>query len=185
MNITCCHAPTVVTYRGTQANEQVGKVVAVYDDTNSDGTPEILIGTPSTAAKTGKVDVVDIMAGQVLATLSGDTKGQGFGSAVAVIPDTHAIVIGSPTFKDGKNAKAGAVDFYSGSVNTGFTRTDRITGNKGDLLGSALAVGQYNGDGKADLAIGIPKADTTLPSVNGKKPKVLKDVGRVDVLAGE
>lgn len=187
-------AQATFTYRGTQANEQVGKVVAVYQDTNGDGTPEILVGTPSSvvpnlttgmAVRAGKVDVVDIMAGQVLATLSGDTKGQGFGSAVAVIPDTHAIVVGSPTYKDGKAAKAGAVDFYSGSVNTGFTRTDRITGNKGDLLGSALAVGQFNGDGKADLAIGIPKADVTLPSVNGKKPKVLKDVGRVDVLAGE
>jgi hypothetical protein len=190
---------TSFTYRGTQPNEQVGKVVAVYDDTNGDGTPEILVGTPSSvvpnlttgmAVRAGKVDVVDIMAGQVLRNLLGDSTGQAFGSVLAVLPDTNGdgsseIVVGSPNYKDGKNAKAGAVDVYNGSVATGFTRTDRITGNKGDLLGSALAVGQFNGDGKADLAIGVPKADTTLPSVNGKKPKVLKDVGRVDVLAGE
>jgi hypothetical protein len=125
------------------------------------------------------------MAGQVLQTLTGEAKGQGFGSAIAVVPDSHAIVVGSPNYKDGKNAKAGAVDVYNGSVATGFTRTDRIVGAKGDLLGSAIAVGQFNSDGKADLAIGIPKADVTLPAVGTAKPKVLKDVGRVDVLVGE
>jgi hypothetical protein len=189
----------VAVYRGTQANEQVGKVVAVYDDTNGDGTPEILVGTPSSivpslitgsAITAGKVDVVDIMAGQVLRNLLGDSTGQAFGSVLAVLPDTNGdgsseIVVGSPNYKDVKNAKAGAIDFYSGSVDTGFTRTDRIVGAKGDLLGSAIAVGQFNSGGKADLAIGIPKADVTLPAVGTAKPKTLKDVGRVDVLVGE
>ncbi len=185
----------IAVYRGTQANAQVGKVVAVYQDTNGDGTPEILIGTPSTTVpnlvtgfpvvKGGEVDVVDIMTGYVLRNLLGDTTGQGFGTTIAVMPDTHDIIVGSPAYKDGKNALAGAVDIYNGSVDTGFTRTSRMAGKIGDLLGSALAVGQFNGDGHADLAIGVPKADVTLPAVGNAKPKVLKDVGRVDVLLGE
>jgi hypothetical protein len=190
---------TRITYTGTVANEKLGSVMHGYQDVNGDGVPEILLGVPTATVtgtdgkllkKAGRVDVLDIMSGTVLQTLTGDTAGQAFGSVVASIPDldgdgANEIAVGSPNYKDGKNAKAGAVDVYNGSVATGFTRTDRITGSKGDLLGSAIAVGQFNSDGKADLAIGIPKADVTLPAVGTAKPKVLKDVGRVDVLVGE
>ncbi|MEZ5495041.1 MAG: FG-GAP-like repeat-containing protein [Pseudomonadales bacterium] len=53
---------------------------------------------------------------------------------------------------------------------------------KGDQFGAALAVGDVNGDDKADLIIGAPAADT-MADVKGKQ-KPQKDAGVVSVLSG-
>jgi hypothetical protein len=61
---------------------------------------------------------------------------------------------------------AGAIGLYS--VNAGFHVEATLSGSgpaSGDAFGSAVAAGDFNGDGVADLATGIPGDDTLGPSV--------------------
>ena len=49
----------------------------------------------------------------------------------------------------------------------------------GDQFGTALAAGDFNGDGRADLAIGVPLEDVVVNGVS------IADAGEVDVIYGE
>jgi hypothetical protein len=49
----------------------------------------------------------------------------------------------------------------------------------GDQFGTALAAGDFNGDGRADLAIGVPLEDVVVNGVS------IADAGEVDIIYGE
>lgn len=104
----------------------------------------------------------------------GDFNGDGFTD----------LAIGVPGEGVGPVKKAGAVNILYGSA-TGLSTTNSqlrhqsVTGildsvEAGDGFGSALAAGDFNKDGYADLAIGVPNEDV------GDK----KDAGAVSVLYG-
>jgi hypothetical protein len=98
------------------------------------------------------------------------------------------LAIGEPGATIGGAASAGDVMVILGS-STGLTTTGkqlwyegRIPGTgtaaAGDLFGSALASGDFNGDGFSDLAIGIPGRSVTFQNT------VYDDWGRVAVIYG-
>jgi hypothetical protein len=159
-----------------------------------------LIGPGSSAV--GAVDVlycgasglsgVDSQAWDVLDLGRVGAPEDGFGFAVAAgnfNGDGFAdLAVGAPFDDVGGKADAGAVDVIYGSASrlsaTGsqFWHQDtlgvRDVVNAGDLYGSALAAGDFNGDRCADLAVGVPDEDIV---INLGDPEST-DIGAVNVL---
>ena len=111
--------------------------------------------------------------GQVLVT--GDFDGDGYDDLAVGVPDEDA---GSPDRSD-----AGAIDILFGSedglTGTGHQSFDRGTGAEiGAHYGFALAAGDFNGDGRADLAVGIPYEDIPAGATD------IEDAGAVEILYG-
>jgi uncharacterized protein (TIGR03437 family) len=102
-------------------------------------------------------------------TIFGRTNGEALGASVAVgdLDDDGIgdLVVGAPY--DGNNGGIGQVRVFfgrerrAGNVDLADQSADvTISGEtNGDRFGAALAIGDFNGDGKADLAIGAPRAD--------------------------
>ena len=108
----------------------------------------------------------------------GDFNGDGFAD----------LAIGEPGETIGGQANAGDVIILYGSAN-GLPQTnaklfyegrENIPGTpqEGDLFGSALASGDFNGDGYSDLAIGIPGKTVTIFGTT------YQNIGRVVVIYG-
>jgi FG-GAP repeat len=108
------------------------------------------------------------------ALASGDFNGDGFGDLAIGVPDEDAAVA----------VDAGAVNVLYGTPGkltaTGSQLWDQDSPNvgdgadAGDHFGSALASGDFDGDGFADLAIGVPDEDVG----------AIVDAGAVNVLYG-
>jgi 6-phosphogluconolactonase (cycloisomerase 2 family) len=135
-------------------------------DINGDGYPDLVIGAPDDYWRFPTIDgAVYVYYGspdgpnrnsEPNLILWGD-NGANFGVAVAtddINGDGYAdIVIG-----ENYNSGDGAVHFVYGPVpaESGFFPTPDIVGrpNQGDQFGSSLALGDMNGDGYSDLAVG-------------------------------
>jgi len=108
------------------------------------------------------------------ASATGDFNGDGYSD----------LAVGSPGEDAGTLADAGVVHLLYGSA-TGITNTGAVQLDQsgagagateaGDRFGAALSAGDFNGDGKDDLAVGSPDED------GGSTP----DVGVVAILTGK
>jgi hypothetical protein len=108
------------------------------------------------------------------AAVQGDFNGDGFAD----------LAVGVPSENVGSVSAAGAVSILYGS-GSGLTSAGNQLWNQdsagvndraeaGDLFGSALATGDFDGDGFDDLAVGVPSEDTTS----------VTDAGLVNILYG-
>ncbi|WP_424533933.1 FG-GAP repeat protein [Sphaerisporangium viridialbum] len=171
--------------------DQFGAAVAV-GDFDGDGKAELAVGAPGdtvgTTAGGGSVTIVDLQARQagVYTQNSPGVAGEAekydaFGSTLAAGDFNHDgrddLAIGVPgegldAFQDGPMYGNGGVHVMYGT-GRGLTaigsefwslRTKGIGGRSlsTDRLGSALAAGDLNGDGDAELAIGVPGAGMVL-----------------------
>ena len=119
-----------------------------------------------TIKEAGKVTVVSGRTGSSLATMEGSIAKDGLGFAVAGGKDIDQdgfddVVVGAPM----------ADNTLTGLKNVGFVavifgpdgnRTPAIYGTEAKaMFGAALALGDINFDGQADIVIGIPKADNS------------------------
>ena len=152
-----------------------GSALAV-GDFNGDGFDDVIVGAPGESPgadpQSGYAFVFNgsnrgLIASQGLdqASLGINEKGDLFGSALAV-GDFNGdgfddVIVGAPGESPGANPQSGYAFVFNGSnrgliASQGLDQASLGINEKGDLFGSALAVGDFNGDGFDDIGIGAP-----------------------------
>jgi hypothetical protein len=128
---------------------------------------------------TGHVLVLSPADFSVLATVAGTQPAQRFGAAIARVGDTNGD--GAVDLAVGAPGAGGSVVLLSGAnLSTLLTLTAPATNT--DFGGAIGAVGDVNGDGKADVAVGAPLSDRNgadageLAILSGTSGAVLYDV---------
>ncbi|MFO1347450.1 MAG: FG-GAP-like repeat-containing protein [Pseudomonadales bacterium] len=179
----------------TVAGDSFGAALAGNADVNNDGFMDVVVGTPKAddpldkkRKNVGAITVIYGCAGvdcSTSITRLGTTSKTGFGTAVAlgdVDNDGKAdVVVGEPKATNDQGEKplkqAGKVTVLSGA-NLAAAPLLTVYGNTaGALAGSAVAAGDFNGAGGAEVVVGAPKDDR--PAAFPFKP--IKDTGSVRV----
>ncbi len=171
-----------------EENDRFGESLA-SGDFNGDGYPDLAIGAPGeTVGRVEEAGGVQILYGSaegfttngnqwwnqdVPGVPGGAEKGDWFGAALAVGDfdgdGYDDLAIGIPWEDLGNSPDAGAVYVMYGSPN-GLTTdggqwwdqdSPGVIGSveEGDNFGIVLTAGDFNGDGRDDLAIGVPQED--------------------------
>lgn len=178
----------VVTNTGGQGRLAMGFVYATpappTSDLNGDGLGDLLIASPADATGGTGAGAVYVYFGRTQSfqldgldtsgadlKITGQKAGDAFGACVCVGDldgDGVADLIVGANKVDGVGAlDAGAVYVFRGPVNAGPTMPAqaaaiKLTGSNaiaGDEFGSALEIGDMDGDHHADLLVGAPKHD--------------------------
>lgn len=154
--------------------DTLGADMAGLGDINGDGYREFVLSNYHTNSNTGEVIVYSGQSGGVLYAISGAAPFDYFGITVANAGDVNGdgkddLLVSSP-YSDAAGADAGRLDVFSG-VN-GVHLMARNGEAPGDNFGIGIAIGDEDGDGRADFAVGAPLHDSTAP-----------DSGRVYVLS--
>jgi FG-GAP repeat/FG-GAP-like repeat len=148
------------------SQDQLGKAVASAGDVNNDGRDDILVGAPSASphgTSSGYARVYSGLTGGVLYTFQGAATGDRVGNSVAGLGDLNG---------DGYD------DFIVGSIGRGATVYSGINGTPlfpaftsvvtDDVYGSVVAgLGDVDGDGKPDFAIGATQDGSIFASAVG------------------
>jgi hypothetical protein len=166
-----------VTVWGAQASQRCGSAVAL-GDLNGDGRSELIVGCPRAGAA-GRVYVVagnaspgptiDLAASGASTMIEGTLAGGELGAALATgaaNQDTKDdLLIGAPNGSPANRSSAGITYLVLGrapfvaipSVDQAATLTV-LGAAANDNLGSAVALGDLDGDSRGDLVLGAPGA---------------------------
>lgn len=156
-----------VSFSGPAPGARFGAAVAGLGDWSGDGRPDFAVGAPDANNSAGLVEL--FFGGSASPTLGftlhGRTAGDNFGSAVAGAGRTHGgprgdLLVGAP-FNSDSQVWAGKVYLLLGGSPPDTIPDMMYAGAAaGDFFGSALAgVGDVDGDGYDDFAIGAPGAN--------------------------
>ena len=158
-------------WKGVQANSKAGFWLDL-GDLSGDARRDLVAGAPGTATVPGAVYVIfggpertgEISLNNAEAKVTSNVPGNLFGFSTATGNIINAdgtnpknLAIGAPGVSGGR----GAVYLYvtgwgMGTAKTEADATLTVLGAPGDLLGSALATGDLDRDGRRELIIGAP-----------------------------
>ena len=151
----------LIAINGAATNDAMGTAVAGNADINNDGFMDVLVGAPNaTALRVGSVTVLYGGVSERRHTFWGATKNTGFGSAVAlgdVNGDEYAdVLIGAPKDKSPASSQkaAGSVTVFDGNTLQSRKRFYGLSTNA--HAGTAVAAGDVDNDGVADIIVGAP-----------------------------
>lgn len=142
------------------AYQSLGLAIANAGDVDKDGRPDILVGGNGTVSQTGVMNLYSGADGTLLRHATGIAAGDRFGMSLAGLGDVNGD--GYPDYACAElHASGGDVLVWSGKDGT-LLRT--IFGAApGEGAGITIAnVGDIDGDGVADLGIGLPAATTSI-----------------------
>ncbi|HCP46583.1 MAG TPA: hypothetical protein DIU15_11095, partial [Deltaproteobacteria bacterium] len=172
-SLTFFDDPNIILHFGA-TESFLGWSVAVIEDVNGDDYDELLVGAPGNGEGPGEAL---LYLGPIDSTLDPDapyarlqgTGAASVGTSVASAGDVNGdgtadLLIGAPgdgTAWDGAGAAYLVYSPVSGTHTLGSTAGIRLTGEGyGDGLGTTVAgVGDVNGDGRDDFALGAPGSD--------------------------
>ena len=149
---------------GAAPSELFGSSLAALEDVDADGIADWLVGIPFAsqgAARVGRAEVRSGADGSLLRTHWGLEAFGLLGDAVAALGDLDGDGVGDYLIAapqvDVNGMDAGQVEVRSGA--TGFLIRNHDGAGPGERLGSALCgLGDLDGDGRADFALGAPGA---------------------------
>ena len=176
-------ASTLNNYLGKIKSDKTGASVVFAGDFNGDGYGDYVIGISgfdlsSKIKDVGRAEVISGKDGLVLAPINGVAAKDAMGFAVAGNGDIDNdgyddVVIGAP---NAGATHAGSVTILYGSMN-GTRKPQTISGAVAkSRFGAAVALGDVNGDNRADVLVGAPKDDDVIHS--------LVDAGSVTIYSG-
>ncbi len=146
----------------TDSAAQLGYSVAGAGDVNGDGKSDFIISAPFTSTATGSAYVYSGATGTLLYQKDGTVANERFGESVAGVGDVNGdgradFIVGGWLAEPGGLTEAGSAYLYSGADGSLLFQKN---GNLGDRFGKSVAgVGDVNGDGRADFAVGGFLAD--------------------------
>lgn len=160
---------------GDEPESGFGATILTDLDYNKDGHLDLIVGAPGTATVGGKVYVffgsatglTAVSTSQASVVILGEV-GDRFGSSLASAPDLDGdgadeLLVGAP--EGGAATPTGRAYVFKGASevpNRGVETADMaISGFPGSRLGAAIAgLGDFNGDGRGDFAVGAPGRNT-------------------------
>lgn len=154
--------PVQLVLDGSSAGESFGGKVALGGDFDGDGSPDLIVASPSMTvaglANVGSVGVYSGVDGQLILRVDGQIADSRFGYAVTGMGDTNGdgvadLLVGAPFDAPNNEKDAGSAYLFSGADGSLLWRVD---GRKTiDKLGNDVAnCGDIDGDGVDDAVIG-------------------------------